>query len=591
MAGSVYIMGTAADPARLAVALDLLLRLPTDGEKTAYYKPLISAEEDTSGRTAVSAAIRFFAPHVVIRHYHAMGHEAAAIPRNKLIDLIVAKYHKLMRSHDWVVVQGTDYLPEPAAFEADLNLEIAQHTGAPVFLVLKGSGRLPAAVAIEARDIAERLTAKKMVLAGVLVNGAFGWQAAYNDLLRQQLGDHIPVTALPEISIPDLAAGASIYSTESKNINCIIHKALAKLATGIDVRTLKDRLQQAVPAPTGSVFRSWLLERARRQQARIVLPEGEDPRILRAAARFIDLHLGELVLLGDPEKIAQRLKQEQIVLSTENITIINPANNPDAPQYADMLYHLRKAKGIMPGEAQELVLDPSYLGCLIVKSNKADAMVSGAVYTTRQTVRPALQLIRGKSGKPLVSSVFFMCLPWQVMIFADCAVNPEPTAQQLAEIALSTAETSRKFDIEPRVAMISYSTAESSTGSTVQKVREATEIVKTKAPELLIEGPMQYDAAVDPVTAHAKWPGSAVAGRATIFIFPDLNTGNTVYKAVQQATGAIAIGPVLQELNKPVNDLSRGGTADDIFYTLLATLIQCQHSTSKTKRYSYEAAK
>jgi phosphate acetyltransferase len=571
MAGSVFIMGTTADSARLAVVLDLLIRLPANGEKMAYFKPLTGIDEDAPGRATVRAAIRFFAPRAVTRNYHVVGREAAAMERKELIDLIAAKYDKLARAHKWVIIQGSDYLPAPGTFEADLNIEIAQQCGTPVLLVLKASERLPAAVAVEARDVAERLADRKVLLAGVLVNDFFNAQSVYKDALRQLLGDDIPVATVPEINITNLFA-----PKRKRNITPLIAETLNTLAAGIDITALRNKLLQADTILTGSIFRSRLLENAKRQRARIVLPEGESPRILRAAARFLQLRLGKLILLGNPEKIASRLKQEQIVLPLKNVTIIDPTNNPKVIAYAHILYYLRKSRGMTSYEARELMLDPSYLGCLIVKSNKADAMVSGAVYTTRQTVLPALQIIKGRKEHPLVSSVFFICLPWRAVVFADCAVVPEPTAEQLAEIALSTAETSRLFGIEPRIAMISYSTAASGVGPAVEKVIRATEIVKKKAPDLLIEGPMQYDAAVDPVTAHAKWPGSAVAGRATVFIFPDLNTGNTVYKAVQQATGAIAIGPVLQGLNKPVNDMSRGGSVDDIFHTLLATLVQCR---------------
>lgn len=571
MTGSVFIMGTTTDAARLTVALDLLVRLPTDGENVVYYKPLINIEEDAPGRAAIRAVIRFFAPHATTRHYYAVGREAAVMGRKELIDLIVAKYSKLARVHNWVVIQGTDYWPESGAFEADFNLEIAQHCGTPVLLVLKASGRLPAAVAVEAREMAEKLASRKMLLAGILVNGFFGIQSAYTDAIRRLLGDHIPVAAIAELSVPNLFA-----VKENSIVNPLIDEALKTLAAGIDIIALRNKLLQASAIPTGAIFRTHLLENAKRQRARIVLPEGESPRVLRAAARFLELRLGKLVLLGNQDKIESFLKKEQIALPLKNVMIIDPANNPEAAAHAKSLYYLRKSKGMILSEAYESILDPSYLGCMIVKRNKADAMVSGAVYTTRQTVVPALRIIGCRKEHPLASSVFFICLPWQVVVFADCAIVPEPTAEQLAEIALSSAETSALFGIEPRVAMISYSTAASGVGPSVEKVIRATEIVKKRAPGLLIEGPMQYDAAVDPVTAHAKWPDSAVAGRATVFIFPDLNTGNTVYKAVQQATGAVAIGPVLQGLNKPVNDMSRGGSVDDIFYTLLATLVQCR---------------
>jgi len=223
-----------------------------------------------------------------------------------------------------------------------------------------------------------------------------------------------------------------------------------------------------------------------------------------------------------------------------------------------------------------MMTDVSYFGTMMVYKGDADGMVSGAVHTTQHTIRPALQFVKTKPGVSVVSSIFFMCLPERVAIFGDCAVNPNPTAQQLAEIAISSAESSSKFGIEPRIAMLSYSSGTSGEGEDVERVREATAIVKARHPELKIEGPIQYDAAVDPLVGQQKLPGSEVAGRASVLIFPDLNTGNNTYKAVQRETGALAIGPMLQGLNKPINDLSRGCTVDDIFNTVVITAIQCQ---------------
>jgi phosphate acetyltransferase len=226
--------------------------------------------------------------------------------------------------------------------------------------------------------------------------------------------------------------------------------------------------------------------------------------------------------------------------------------------------------------AKDLMSDVAYFGTMMVYKGDADGMVSGAIHTTAHTIRPALQFVKTKPGISLVSSVFFMCLPDRVTIFGDCAINIDPSAEELAEIAISSAETGKKFGIEPRVAMLSYSSGESGTGEEVEKVRKATEIVKSKRPDIKVEGPIQYDAAVDPLTGSQKMPGSEVAGRASVLVFPDLNTGNNTYKAVQRETGAIAIGPMLQGLNKPVNDLSRGCTEDDIFNTVIITAIQAQ---------------
>jgi len=258
------------------------------------------------------------------------------------------------------------------------------------------------------------------------------------------------------------------------------------------------------------------------------------------------------------------------------ITIIDPVNSDHFEDYAETLYQLRKHRSVNRPMAHDLMADVSFFGTMMVYKGHADGMVSGAVHTTQHTIRPALQFIKTKPDVSVVSSVFFMCLEDRVSVFGDCAINPNPTAEQLAEIAISSAESSAAFGIEPKVAMLSYSSGASGSGADVDKVREATEIVKKKRPELKIEGPIQYDAAVDMSVGKKKMPDSQVAGQASVLIFPDLNTGNNTYKAVQRETGAIAIGPMLQGLNKPVNDLSRGCTVDDIFNTVVITAIQAQ---------------
>jgi len=265
-----------------------------------------------------------------------------------------------------------------------------------------------------------------------------------------------------------------------------------------------------------------------------------------------------------------------IRLAMEKITIIDPIASPNFEQYAATLFEKRKHKNVDLTMARDLMADVSYFGTMMVYKGHADGMVSGAIHTTQHTILPALQFVKTKPDVSLVSSVFFMCLPDRVTVFGDCAINPNPSAEQLAEIAISSADTSTAFGIEPRIAMLSYSSGASGTGEDVERVRQATELVKRKRPDLKVEGPIQYDAAVDLKVGQSKLPDSQVAGKATVFIFPDLNTGNNTYKAVQRETGALAIGPMLQGLNKPVNDLSRGCTVEDIFNTVVITAIQAQ---------------
>jgi phosphate acetyltransferase len=327
---------------------------------------------------------------------------------------------------------------------------------------------------------------------------------------------------------------------------------------------------------TPRMFQYQITNWAKRQKKHIVLPEGNDERILKAAARLISQEIVNLTILGNPDDITANIKRLGLNLDVNKINIVNPAASNNYQDYVNTLYELRKNKNVNLEMATDMMTDVSYFGTMMVYKGHADGMVSGAVHTTQHTIRPALQFVKTKPGISVVSSVFFMCLPDRVSVFGDCAVNPNPTAEQLAEIAISSAESSQRFGIEPRIAMLSYSSGTSGEGEDVEKVRRATEIVKTKRPDLKVEGPIQYDAAVDPIVGKSKLPGSEVAGQASVLIFPDLNTGNNTYKAVQRETGALAIGPMLQGLNKPVNDLSRGCTVDDIFNTVVITAIQAQ---------------
>jgi phosphate acetyltransferase len=354
-----------------------------------------------------------------------------------------------------------------------------------------------------------------------------------------------------------------------------IAAALGEFSARVATDVLAARIRLTSPTTvTPLMFAVDILERARTDRRRIVLPEGTDERILRAAEELLHGQVVDLVLLGDPDVIAATATRIGVDVSTAEV--IDPATSPLREQLAARYARLRTHKGVTLDAALDRVADPSYFGTLLVEAGLVDGMVSGATHTTAETIRPALEVIKTVPGVSLVSSAFLMCLPDRVLAFADCAVNPDPDAHQLAEIASSTADTAAAFGLEPRVAMVSYSTGASGSGSDVDKVRAATDLLAAARPDLPVAGPIQYDAAVDPGVGAAKMPGNPVAGHATVLIFPDLNTGNSTYKAVQRSANAVAVGPVLQGLRRAVNDLSRGCTVPDIVITVAITAIQAQ---------------
>lgn len=345
----------------------------------------------------------------------------------------------------------------------------------------------------------------------------------------------------------------------------------------VAVEKLANRLITFIPEGiTPRMFQYNLLKRAKLNKKHIVLPEGNDERVLRAAERLLELDVVELTILGKQKEIEAKALELGLSLVHKKATIIYPLESDYYEDFAQTFYELRKNKNVNLEMARDLMTDVSYFGTMMVYKGLADGMVSGAVHTTQHTIKPALQFIKTKPNTSIVSSIFFMCLEDRVSVFGDCAINPNPTAEELAEIAISSADSSIAFGIEPKIAMLSYSSGTSGQGEEVDKVRKATEIVKKLRPELKIEGPIQYDAAVDMKVGQSKLPNSEVAGQASVLIFPDLNTGNNTYKAVQRETGALAIGPMLQGLNKPVNDLSRGCTTEDIYNTVIITAIQAQ---------------
>lgn len=415
-------------------------------------------------------------------------------------------------------------------------------------------------------------------VAGLILTGGLVPEPTVMKLI-EGLDTVVPIIAVETGTFKTVNSVANTQSRISPESKDKIALAISMFDKHVDTKTIERKIFAfRTTGITPRMFQYQIVKRAKEQKKHIVLPEGDDDRILQAADLLVKQGVVDLTILGVKENIEAAAKRLNLNLDYEKINIINPATSDKLEGYAQMLCELRKSKGLSIEMSRDLMHDVSYFGTMMVFKGEADGMVSGAAHTTQHTIRPALQFVKTKPGIATVSSVFFMCLPNRVSVFGDCAVNPNPTSEQLADIAISSAETSKMFGIEPKVAMLSYSSGTSGEGEDVDKVRKATEIVRQKRPDLKVEGPIQYDAAVDPTVGKKKMPNSEVAGQASVLIFPDLNTGNNTYKAVQRETGALAIGPMLQGLNKPVNDLSRGCTVDDIFNTVVITSIQAQQS-------------
>jgi len=413
--------------------------------------------------------------------------------------------------------------------------------------------------------------------AGMLLSGNFEPSTSMVRLLDGIDDLALPIYLMPGDTYTVASRAAAVKGTLRPHNQQKIARALGVFERHVDSPTL-ERLIVETTATTMSplMFEYSLFQRARSQRKHIVLPEGEEERILQAAEILRSREVVDLTLLGDEKLIHSRAAS--LGLKLQDVAIVDPHSSSLREELIESLYQARKHKGSTRDYARDTISDVSYFGTMMVYTGLADGMVSGAVHTTQHTVRPAFQLIRTRPGVQVVSSVFFMCLDTRVLVYGDCAVNPNPTSEELAEIAIRSAETATMFNIEPIVAMLSYSSGSSGQGEDVERVRRAVQLAREKRPDLKIDGPIQYDAAVDMAVAHEKMPQSEVAGRASVFIFPDLNTGNNTYKAVQRSSGAVAIGPILQGLNKPVNDLSRGCTVADIVNTVAITAIQAQAS-------------
>ncbi|UOQ51171.1 phosphate acetyltransferase [Hymenobacter cellulosivorans] len=695
MTKTVFIASAEPYSGKSLVTLGLVNMLLSKAQKVGYFKPIITPGPEDKHDAHIDTVLRHFQLPLAYEDTFAYtGPEVLRLieteRQGEMIDTIIRRYKQLEEQHDFIVVEGTDFVGQGTAFEFDLNVTIAKNLGEPVLLVVSGENKTTAQIisntltalrGFEAREVqvltvvankvrpeqvpdvqqllraqlpAEvilsvipedkallnptmqeihealggrllfgeellgnqvdnfvtgamnvpnflnylkenvvivtpgdrgdivicavqaNLSASYPKVAGVVLTA--GWEPEEPILrLLRGLQTVIPILAVPTGTFETSARLAAVKSRISADNPKKVQLAIRTFERYVDVPALAEQLTTfQSEGITPHMFQYRLMQWAKRQRRHIVLPEGNDDRILRAAAQLLHQNIVDLTILGTTEEVLASVKRLGLSFPADHVRIIDPVHSEFYDDYVNTFYELRKDKGVNEDMARDLLRDVSYFGSMMVYKGHADGMVSGAVHTTQHTIRPALQFIKTKPGVSVVSSVFFMCLPDRVAVFGDCAVNPNPTAEQLAEIAISSAESSRAFGIEPRVAMLSYSSGTSGAGADVDKVRQATELVRQKRPDLKVEGPIQYDAAVDPLVGRQKLPGSEVAGQASVLIFPDLNTGNNTYKAVQRETGALAIGPVLQGLNKPVNDLSRGCTVDDVFNTVVITAIQSQ---------------
>ncbi|QDV60894.1 phosphate acetyltransferase [Crateriforma conspicua] len=411
--------------------------------------------------------------------------------------------------------------------------------------------------------------------AGVVLTGGILPPDSIRDMVRHACG--LPILMTTDDTFTAARKASQVRAEIGEHAPRKIESAIGLFEQNIDNDDLAGRLQAPVAFKvTPLLFEYSLIQRARAVDTRIVLPEGTEPRILQAVDVLRRRKVADLILLGDPAEIQAAAVAAGVALPDEGVEIINPFDSPLHEQFSQEYYEMRRDRGVTLDVARDRMHEVSYFGTMLVHRGLAGGMVSGSRHTTANTIRPAFEFVKTRPGVGVVSSVFLMCLRHSVLVYGDCAVIPNPSADELVEIASSSADTAAQFGIEPRVAMLSYSTGESGKGADVDRVRQATEMLRRRRPELPVEGPLQYDAAIDPRVAAQKMPDSQVAGRATVFVFPDLNTGNNTYKAVQRSAGAVAIGPVLQGLNKPVNDLSRGCTVADIVNTVAITAVQAQ---------------
>ena len=533
---SIFFVAPAERNASLTTsALGLAKALQAKGLSVAYYKPIVLEEDVTTAARQAGMTPPDALSRVQVETWLREDELST------LQETIIAEVDALRAGHQAIVIEGISF-DEQGRIPSTLNGLLAQSLGADLIWVTQAD---KVGTAADQLILASHtIRAGQVHVAGAIVDGQV---------------DTLEVDMLLRKRVPMLGAVGTSHGVDA-------------VANVLKVDALLARHESPREQPlTPPMFRQQLLEKARAANKRIVLPEGDEPRTLHAAVQCQTRGLARCVLVGDRARIEQVAADEGLTLPA-GIEIIDPATSRE--QYVAPMVELRKAKGLTPEQASEQLQDSVVLGTMMLAQHDVDGLVSGAVHTTADTVRPALQLIKTAKGASIVSSIFFMMLPDQVMVFGDCAINPDPTAAQLADIAIQSAESALAFGLTPRVAMISYSTGSSGTGADVEKVTEATRIAQEKRPDLMVDGPLQYDAATVASVGRQKAPNSQVAGRANVLVFPDLNTGNTTYKAVQRSANVVAVGPMLQGLRMPVNDLSRGALVEDIVYTIALTALQ-----------------
>jgi len=693
MLKNLYIGTTAPRSGKSLVVLGIMELLSRRVERLGFFRPIVRQADATDNDTElVRRRYQLKFPHESL---HALTHDEARTlvtegRSEELLERVFTRYKELERQCDFVVCEGTDLTGLAAAFEFDVNAQIANQIAAPVLVVANGRNRTLEEVVGLARVAREAFEEEGSTIFATVVNRINpGSVEEAADRLQSAWSFQDPVYVLPEdemlgqptvceivaalrakplhgadldlnrvarnykiaaMQLPNflgrvkdgslvIASGdrsdvvlgciAAFHSSNhpkvsgiiltggldlSSEVNRLIEglgqstlpifcvepetyetasqvsevvatiaadnprkiaTALGLFENHVDLGELEHRIQVTRSTRvTPIMFEYELLERAKADKKHIVLPEGEDERILEATDILLHRGVVDVTLLGNEERIRKAAVAQGFDIDAA--TIIDPSISNRFEEYAATYHDLRKHKGVTEDQARDVMRDVSYFGTMMVCLDVADGMTSGAAHSTGHTIRPAFEFIRARSDRLVVSSVFFMCLEDRVLVYGDCAVNPNPDPRQLADIAVASAQTAQTFGVGPLIAMLSYSSGESGKGDDVNKVREATRLARQLRPDLKIEGPIQYDAAVDPGVARKKMPKSEVAGRATVFIFPDLNTGNNTYKAVQRSANAIAVGPVLQGLRKPVNDLSRGCQVPDIVNTVAITAIQAQ---------------
>lgn len=698
MSKNLYITATEAKSGKSAVALCVMRLLLTGIQNVAFFRPIINDHEPGVLDHDINLILSEYKLDMEYQDAYAYTlAEARELINNGqhavLLENILQKYKSLEARYEFVLCEGTDFMGKDAAFEFDLNADIAANLGCPVLLVVSGQrgdgelvastqltidtleekgvelvaaiinrftgteqeaetlktslvcrahcpkplliyvipeeeslgnptindvrkwldaqvlyghGRLDTLVEdyvvaamhignflgylekgslvitpgdrsdIILSSLASRLSTSYPDIAGILLTGGLQPSANVHRLIEGWTGVPLAVLSVKENTYKTTRRLMELYGRIFPEDFRKINTAHGIFEAHVNAEELRERLVTTVSTRiTPKMFEYMLIEKASADKQHIVLPEGNSDRILQAAEILSRRGVGHFTILGDPDAVHARASALGLSLG-DAVDIVDPVRSQWYDEYVQTYFDLRKHKGLRLDDARDRMSDPTYFSTMMVYKGQADGMVSGSITTTSQTIRPAFEFVKTKPGFSIVSSIFLMCLKDRVLVFGDCAVNPNPNAQELAEIALASAETARIFGVTPRVAMLSYSTGDSGKGQDVDKVLEATRIAQQRAPELPLEGPLQYDAAIDPTVAATKMPNSRVAGHATVFIFPDLNTGNNTYKAVQRAADAVAIGPVLQGLRKPVNDLSRGCTVPDIVNTVAITAIQAQ---------------